>query len=322
VSDKSAAKSPDPTSDQPESEKESRSTSGGATHDLGKREPIPGPSLKSRIKQLTGELAAEAKRDAEATLTGPAREEKPVKGTESKDQPAKIPPPVDGATRPVKPVTSSDEAKPSTSGDKPKPAASSEEAKPAAKADVAEKPDVAKGKLDAEPLGDDDVKQIDDTTGHGSPSKSKSKDSAPSSNDQLWQIVFQMLENDTRSITVRVDRVTVIGRLDAEDPAAEADLDLGPYGGAELGVSRQHAILMPNIEGLWMVDLDSTNGTWINGLYLQPGMKYRLRNGDVIDFGSLRVLVRVIGAINYTPSQEENVGSATLVSRRKPPRTG
>jgi pSer/pThr/pTyr-binding forkhead associated (FHA) protein len=121
---------------------------------------------------------------------------------------------------------------------------------------------------------------------------------------------------------VRVDRVTVIGRLDSEDPAAEADLDLGPYGGAELGVSRQHAILMPNIEGLWLVDLDSTNGTWINGLYLQPGMKYRLRNGDVIDFGSLRVLVRVIGAINYTPSQEENAGSATLVSRRKPPRNG
>jgi pSer/pThr/pTyr-binding forkhead associated (FHA) protein len=79
---------------------------------------------------------------------------------------------------------------------------------------------------------------------------------------------------------------------------------------------------MPNAEGLWLVDLDSTNGTWINGLYLQPGMKYRLRNGDVIDFGSLRVLVRVIGAINYTASHEDNVGSSTLISRRKPPRTG
>lgn len=280
----------------------SSSGAGSVTTDLGKREPIPGPSLKNRIKKLTSELAAEAVRDAEAASAEPLDGEKAVKGTEPK-------------SKPEKPTASSEEsAKPDESS------GSSSSARSSATTGKPEKSSDAKEELDAEPLAEDDVKQIDDTTGHGVPSKSKP--ASTSTGDQLWQIVFQMLENDTRSITVRVDRVTVVGRLDSEDPAAEADLDLGPYGGAELGVSRQHAILMPNIEGLWLVDLDSTNGTWINGLYLQPGMKYRLRNGDVIDFGSLRVLVRVIGAISYIPSQEENAGSATLVSRRKPPRSG
>lgn len=283
---------------QPKTEEAVSTGLGSGTQDLGKREPIPGPSLKSRIKQLTGELAAEAVRDAEAA---PAEvgEEKPVKQAEPKPKPEKPPASVDAAAKPTEaPV------KLSQTGTVPK----------------ISKPDKTEDKLDAEPLGADEVLKIDDTTGHGSPVKSKPE--TPASDDQLWQIVFQMLENDTRSITVRVDRANVIGRLDKDDPAIEADLDLGPYSGAELGVSRQHAILMPNAEGLWLVDLDSTNGTWINGLYLQPGMKYRLRNGDVIDFGSLRVLVRVIGAINYTASHEDNVGSQTLVSRRKPPRTG
>jgi hypothetical protein len=295
----------DPTTDQPKSpsnqpESKEAPPAGGksATQDLGKREPIPGPSLKSRIKQLTGELAAEAVRDAEAGPTGPG-EEKTVKGTEPKPKPEKPAASADTTAKPSEPPPKANQT-----GPVPK----------------VIKPDKAEDKLDAEPLGADEVKKIDDTTGHGPPAKSKAE--TPSSDEQLWQIVFQMLENDTRSITVRVDRANVIGRLDKDDPAIEADLDLGPYGGAELGVSRQHAILMPNSEGLWMVDLDSTNGTWINGLYLQPGMKYRLRNGDVIDFGSLRVLVRVIGAINYTASHEENAGSSTLISRRKPPRTG
>lgn len=252
-------------------------------------ERIPGPTLKDRIRKLTGDLAAEAVRDAEKAAS---------------------------ERRPADPDTTGDSTERNKRSEQKLEEKASEPAKtqpksPATRADGS--------RLDAEPLGEDDVKQIDDSTGHGKKTATESVGTA--SNEQLWQVVFQMLENDTRSITVRVDRVTVVGRAD-DDDSGEAHLDLGPYGGAEQGVSRQHAILMPNLEGLWLVDLDSTNGTWINGLYLQPGMKYRLRNGDVIDFGSLRVLVRVIGAINYSPHAEEDSGTATIVSRRKPPRAG
>ena len=84
-----------------------------------------------------------------------------------------------------------------------------------------------------------------------------------------------------------------------------------------MGVSRQHALLLPADEGLYLIDLDSTNGTWINGLYLQPGQKYPLRTGDVVEFGLLKMLVRVVGAV---PRGEEGSGDATLVARAKPKR--
>ena len=49
-------------------------------------------------------------------------------------------------------------------------------------------------------------------------------------------------------------------------------------------------------ETLHVEDLQSTNGTRINGKPIDPGALYRLRNGDELEFGSLRVRVRVVRA--------------------------
>ncbi|MBX3081362.1 MAG: FHA domain-containing protein, partial [Anaerolineae bacterium] len=72
------------------------------------------------------------------------------------------------------------------------------------------------------------------------------------------------------------------------------ELDLSPYGGIQAGVSRRHARLFVHDRGLYIQDLGSTNGTFINEHQLQPESPYRLHDGDVIDFGDLRMRLNVI----------------------------
>ncbi len=111
-----------------------------------------------------------------------------------------------------------------------------------------------------------------------------------------WRVIFQVVAPGTPAIGVEVNGVALVGRSD-ETSGFAPHLDLSPYGAADSGVSRQHAILLPSDEGLYLIDLDSTNGTWINGQRLAPGQKYLLRSGARVEFGTLRLMVRVVGAL-------------------------
>ena len=81
---------------------------------------------------------------------------------------------------------------------------------------------------------------------------------------------------------------TVFGR---RDPATGSmpDVDLTPFAGYRMGVSRKHALIRQG-EGadrldLW--DLGSSNGTFLNGTRLNANRPYRLRDGDEIRFGQM-----------------------------------
>jgi hypothetical protein len=130
-----------------------------------------------------------------------------------------------------------------------------------------------------------------------------------------WRVIFQTLSADSKVVGVDVEAIAVVGRSDSTANIMP-DLDLGPHAGKAFGVSRRHAILLPTGDGLCLIDLDSTNGTWINGVYLQPGQKYRLRSGDRVEFGRLRLAVRVVGAMLQGGTGEDE----TAVTRPKPPR--
>ncbi|MFZ4813232.1 MAG: FHA domain-containing protein [Phototrophicaceae bacterium] len=75
----------------------------------------------------------------------------------------------------------------------------------------------------------------------------------------------------------------------------QADLiNLTPFEGFQQGVSRRHATLSRQPNGIYIEDLDTTNGTRINGFMLRPSKAYRLRNNDEIEFGRLRTVIRFI----------------------------
>lgn len=48
------------------------------------------------------------------------------------------------------------------------------------------------------------------------------------------------------------------------------------------GVSRMHARLVRKGDGLYMSDLNSTNGTYLNGKLMESGKEYQLKEGDIV----------------------------------------
>ncbi len=98
------------------------------------------------------------------------------------------------------------------------------------------------------------------------------------------------------AVTLSLDERVVIGRSDGDDTGADLGLDLAAYGGDKTGVSRRHAVFSWRDEAVWIEDLDSTNGTRINGLKLTPNHPYHLHDGDEIELGSARLVVRFVPA--------------------------
>jgi pSer/pThr/pTyr-binding forkhead associated (FHA) protein len=83
----------------------------------------------------------------------------------------------------------------------------------------------------------------------------------------------------------------VLGR--AIEGSIDEIVDLTPYGAFSNGVSRRHAMIRRRKTGYEIIDLDSTNGTWLNEKRLTPTKAYALPNGSTIRLGQLRLQVLV-----------------------------
>lgn len=109
-----------------------------------------------------------------------------------------------------------------------------------------------------------------------------------------WRLLLQIDMGTRSTIGVNLgDERILVGRSD-EGEVSDLGVDLNPYGGAENGVSRVHAAFSYNDGTTYVEDLNSTNGTRINGFQLTPEQRYRLRDGDEIEFGRARVTVRFV----------------------------
>jgi hypothetical protein len=69
------------------------------------------------------------------------------------------------------------------------------------------------------------------------------------------------------------------------------DVDLAPYQAYTHGVSRLHAVLKRGVDDIYLMDLESANGTFINGKRLEPNEEHTLANGDVVALGGLKIQV-------------------------------
>lgn len=94
------------------------------------------------------------------------------------------------------------------------------------------------------------------------------------------------IRDTTEPIVIAPAGDFMIGRRDASSGIAP-DLDLTSHGALEKGVSRMHACLRRGEEVLSIVDLDSANGTYLNGQRLAAHQPRLLRDGDEIRLGKL-----------------------------------
>lgn len=72
-------------------------------------------------------------------------------------------------------------------------------------------------------------------------------------------------------------------------PDSIMELDLTPDHASDLGVSRLHAVIKAANNELVLVDMESTNGTYLNAYRLPPHQPYPLNSGDEIRFGDLLI---------------------------------
>jgi hypothetical protein len=82
----------------------------------------------------------------------------------------------------------------------------------------------------------------------------------------------------------------ILGRKDPNDQYVP-DLDLSSFNAFDMGISRRHAALMLSGKRLTVMDLRSSNGTYINDALLDPMEAHQLRDGDMLRMGQLEMRV-------------------------------
>jgi hypothetical protein len=90
-------------------------------------------------------------------------------------------------------------------------------------------------------------------------------------------------------IAVTEDKEFVLGRETGE--GSEKIIDLSSLDGFAMGVSRRHAKIRAAENGYRIIDLNSSNGTWLNGQILVPTIANNLPSGSNVQLGYLKLVV-------------------------------
>ena len=82
----------------------------------------------------------------------------------------------------------------------------------------------------------------------------------------------------------------VMGRADPKTGDAP-EVNLSEFAALDKGVSRRHAAIVRRDGSLYLMDMSSANGTYLNGQRLVPEQPRVLRDGDDIRLGHLTVRI-------------------------------
>ena len=97
------------------------------------------------------------------------------------------------------------------------------------------------------------------------------------------------LPGNTTPFAVLTEEEVILGRKTGE--GSEAIVDLTNLDGFPKGVSRRHALIRAVENGYVIVDLNSSNGTWLNGQKLIPTKSNELPSGSVVQLGHLKLIL-------------------------------
>ncbi|MGB1287973.1 MAG: FHA domain-containing protein [Aggregatilineales bacterium] len=99
-----------------------------------------------------------------------------------------------------------------------------------------------------------------------------------------------VLDNLSAVLDAPLRNYMVLGRKVNSDDR-QVDVDFASMEGQEHGVSRYHAIIQISNDRISIKDFNSSNGTYLNGFILKPMFGYRLRHGDELVLGQLKMTI-------------------------------
>lgn len=103
-----------------------------------------------------------------------------------------------------------------------------------------------------------------------------------------WMAGFKIV-GTPNTVELQITESTTLGRQWHDD--AQTHINLMDYGAQNAGVSRVHAKLRQRKHHLAILDLGSTNGTYLNGYRLEPFQDVPLQDGDLVELGNLKLKV-------------------------------
>ena len=112
----------------------------------------------------------------------------------------------------------------------------------------------------------------------------------PTYADKPWKIILEPVDLMVQPLGLTLHDTVIVGV--SESGMLPIDVNLVRWQGRERGVSRRHLAITPSVEALMVDDLDSTNGTHLNGSPLEPGTPEPLTDGALLALGLL--LLRVL----------------------------
>jgi hypothetical protein len=98
-------------------------------------------------------------------------------------------------------------------------------------------------------------------------------------------------EIEGQRITLPLTEQIIVGRCSGNSEGVQPDVDLSPFAAEEKGVSRCHVRIVHKGALVYVGDLGSLNGSWINGFGLPPQNERLLRDGDRLRLGKLEIKV-------------------------------
>jgi hypothetical protein len=94
------------------------------------------------------------------------------------------------------------------------------------------------------------------------------------------------INESNQSVSYTLQTEAVLGRTDPKEDAPP-EIDLTRYGAYQMGLSRRHAMLRLREGRLEIIDLESRNGTFVNGLRLNSHQPMALAHTDELRLGRM-----------------------------------
>jgi pSer/pThr/pTyr-binding forkhead associated (FHA) protein len=124
-------------------------------------------------------------------------------------------------------------------------------------------------------------------------SRSRSMEAQPGAENskRIFPLRLDLQIIDTgRVLSMQLADCLLVGR----DSTPAPDIDMTELDGVQYGISRMHAAFLYDGHTLSVEDLNSRNGTRINGFRVEGGKPYPLHNGDELELGHMRLLIQLV----------------------------
>ncbi len=102
------------------------------------------------------------------------------------------------------------------------------------------------------------------------------------------------IDHDNEPLILDISNQAILGRY-TPNSTSQPRIDLTRYRALERGVSRLHAIIRRTSSGFALQDLASSNGTWLNGVRLQPYVQSPMKSGDHFRLSEIEIELYATG---------------------------